>query len=62
MTKTRTGTRTQKGTSKLKFINFYGARTMKQLFTFQGFPMVVVTALIIWAWISVLSVLIASFF
>jgi hypothetical protein len=35
---------------------------MKQLFTFQGFPMVVVTALIIWAWISVISVLIASFF
>lgn len=35
---------------------------MKQLFTFQGFPMVVVAALIIWAWISVLSVLIASFF
>jgi hypothetical protein len=35
---------------------------MKQLFTFQGFPMVVVTALIIWAWISVLSVVIGSFF
>jgi hypothetical protein len=35
---------------------------MKQLFTFQGFPMVVVTALIIWAWLSVLSVLFASFF
>ena len=35
---------------------------MKQLFTFQGFPMVVVTVLIIWAWISVLSVLITSFF
>lgn len=35
---------------------------MKQLFTFQGFPMVVVIALIIWAWISVFSVLIASFF
>lgn len=33
-----------------------------KLFTFQGFPMVVVTALIIWAWISLLSVLIASFF
>lgn len=35
---------------------------MKQLLTFQGFPMVVVTAMIIWSWISVLSVLIASFF
>ena len=35
---------------------------MKQLFTFQGFPMLVVTALIIWAWISVFSVLIAAFF
>lgn len=35
---------------------------MKQLLTFQGFPMVVVTALVIWAWISILSVLIASFF
>lgn len=35
---------------------------MKQLLTFQGFPMVVVVGLIIWSWISVLSVLIASFF
>jgi hypothetical protein len=35
---------------------------MKQLLTFQSFPMVVVTGLIIWAWISILSVLIASFF
>lgn len=35
---------------------------MKQFMTFQGFPMVVVTALIVWAWISLLSVLIASFF
>lgn len=35
---------------------------MKQLLTFQGFPMVVVVALVIWSWISVLSVLIASFF
>ncbi len=35
---------------------------MKRLLTFQGFPMVVVTALIVWAWISIFSVLIASFF
>jgi hypothetical protein len=35
---------------------------MKQLFTFQGFPMVVVVAMIVWSWISVISVLIASFF
>lgn len=35
---------------------------MKQFMTFQGFPMVVVTAMIIWAWISILSVLIGSFF
>jgi len=35
---------------------------MKQLLTFQGFPMVVVAAMIIWSWISILSVLIASFF
>lgn len=35
---------------------------MKQFLTFQNFPMVVVTGLIIWAWISILSVLIASFF
>jgi hypothetical protein len=35
---------------------------MKQLMTFQGFPMVLVVGLILWAWISVLSVLIASFF
>lgn len=35
---------------------------MKQLLTFQGFPMVVVVGLVLWSWISVLSVLIASFF
>ncbi len=35
---------------------------MKHLMTFQAFPMVVVTALIIWAWVSILSVLIGSFF
>jgi hypothetical protein len=35
---------------------------MKQLMTFQGFPMVLVIGLIAWAWISVLTVLIASFF
>jgi hypothetical protein len=35
---------------------------MKQLLTFQNFPMVVVTGLILWAWFSILSVLIASFF
>jgi len=39
-----------------------GVRDMKQLMTFQGFPMVLVVGLILWAWISVLSVLIASFF
>lgn len=35
---------------------------MKQMMTFQNFPMVLVVGLIAWAWISVLSVLIASFF
>lgn len=35
---------------------------MKQLLTFQGFPMVVVVALVAWAWISILSVLVGSFF
>lgn len=35
---------------------------MKQLMTFQNFPMVLVVGLIVWAWVSVLSVLIASFF
>lgn len=35
---------------------------MKRLFTFQGFPMVVVTGLIIWSWISILSVLIGAMF
>ena len=35
---------------------------MKQYLTFQNTPMVVVTALIIWAWISILSVVIASLF
>ena len=35
---------------------------MKQFMTLQSFPMVVVTITIIWAWISILSVLIGSFF
>lgn len=35
---------------------------MKQLFTFQGLPMVIVTGMVIWSWISILSVLIASYF
>ena len=35
---------------------------MKQMFTFQGLPMLVVTALIIWAWISLFSVLLSAFF
>lgn len=35
---------------------------MKQLLTFQSFPMVVVTVLILWAWASIISVLIGSFF
>ena len=35
---------------------------MKQLLTFQGFPMVVVVGMIVWAWISILSVLVASLF
>jgi hypothetical protein len=35
---------------------------MKHLLTFQGFPMVVVVGMVLWAWISILSVLIGSFF
>ena len=35
---------------------------MKQFLTFQGFPMVVVVALIVWSWISIISVVVASFF
>jgi hypothetical protein len=35
---------------------------MKQLLTFQGFPMVVVVALVAWAWFSIFSVLIRSLF
>lgn len=35
---------------------------MKQYLTFQNLPMVVVTAMIVWAWISILSVVIASLF
>jgi hypothetical protein len=35
---------------------------MKQLLTFQAFPMVVVTGLVLWAWISIFSVLLGSFF
>jgi hypothetical protein len=53
---------TQNAASKLEFVNLTGVRDMKQLLTFQGFPMVVVVALIVWSWISILSVLIGSFF
>lgn len=35
---------------------------MKRLFTFQSFPMVVVVALIVWSWLSILSVIIARLF
>jgi len=35
---------------------------MKQFLTFQRFPMVVVVALIVWSWISILSVVIGSLF
>jgi len=35
---------------------------VKKYFTFQNFPLVLVTALIIWAWVSLLSVLVASLF
>lgn len=35
---------------------------MKRFFTFQDMPMVLVTGLIIFAWISILSVLIGSLF
>jgi len=35
---------------------------MKQLMTFQNFPMVLVIGLITWAWFSIISVLIGSFF
>lgn len=35
---------------------------MKKFLTFQNMPMVIVTALIVWSWISILSVLIASLF
>lgn len=35
---------------------------MKQLLTFQGFPMVVVVAMVIWAWLSLFSVLIGRLF
>jgi hypothetical protein len=35
---------------------------VKKYLTFQNTPMVLVTALIVWAWISVLSVVIAGLF
>ena len=35
---------------------------MKRLLTFQSFPMVVVIALIVWSWFSILSVLVAKLF
>jgi hypothetical protein len=35
---------------------------MNNLFTKYGFPMVVITALIVWAWISFISVLLGKLF
>lgn len=35
---------------------------MKKYLTFQNFPLVLVTGLILWSWISLLSVLLASLF
>lgn len=35
---------------------------MKQLLTFQGFPMVVVVGMVAWSWFSILSVLVGSLF
>lgn len=35
---------------------------MKKYLTFQNLPLVLVTVLILWAWFSLLSVLIASLF
>lgn len=35
---------------------------MKQYLTFQNIPLIFVIALIIWAWISLISVLIGSLF
>jgi hypothetical protein len=35
---------------------------MKQLLTFQGFPMAVVVGFVIFAWASIFSVLIGSLF
>jgi len=35
---------------------------VKKYLTFQNLPMVLVLALVIWAWVSIFSVLIASFF
>lgn len=35
---------------------------MKQFFTFQSFPMLVVVGLIVFSWVSLLSVLVASLF
>lgn len=35
---------------------------MNQLFTFQGFPMVVIVAFVVWSWISLVSVLISALF
>ena len=30
---------------------------MKEMFTFEGMPMVIVVALVVWAWISFFSVI-----
>lgn len=35
---------------------------MKKYLTFQNLPLVLVTGLILWAWFSLLSVLVASLF
>jgi hypothetical protein len=35
---------------------------MKNYLTFQNFPLVVVIAMILWAWLSLFSVLVGSLF
>jgi hypothetical protein len=35
---------------------------MKNYLTFQNFPLVVVIAMVLWAWLSLFSVLIGSMF
>jgi hypothetical protein len=49
-------------TSKLEYAASHWKYDMKQFFTKQNLPMILLLGMIAWAWLSLVSVLIASLF